>query len=57
MLGFKKKCNLMNLNPAGAAQATHGSIAFSPLSQAMQIGNLTLPRDLDFVYPSLDAVY
>ncbi|KAK9842455.1 hypothetical protein WJX81_000962 [Elliptochloris bilobata] len=38
-------------------EATHGSISFSPLSQVMQLGNMTLPMDLNFVYPAMDAVY
>ncbi len=49
----------LHLTPVTAQrlEATHGSISFSALSQGIAIGNLTVPEDLEFVYPALDALY
>lgn len=49
----------LHLTPVTAQrlEATHGSISFSALSQGIAIGNLTVPDDLEFVYPALDALY
>ena len=45
----------VDLQPLRAelVDAARSSIAVSPLAEAMQLGNATLPDNLPFVYPSV----